>query len=61
MNSIHIVKVDKIIQLILLHMIDTNHKIRLTKGQVHNVKGQGQIRKFVKNVSSIYHEPMIGS
>ena len=29
--------------MILLHIIDTNHKIRLTKSQGHGVIGQGQI------------------
>ena len=30
-------------------MIDTNRKIRLTKGQGHKVKGQGQIYIDVKD------------
>ena len=48
--------------MILLHMIDTNSRIRLTKGQGHGVKGQGQIDSFVNRIdSSIKHEWIIRS
>ena len=36
--------------MILTHMIDTNKKIKLTKGQGHKVKGQGQINSYVKKL-----------
>jgi len=40
--------------MILTHMIDTNKMLKLTIGQGRNVKGQGQICKFVKNFFRLY-------
>ena len=34
--------------MILTHMIDINETLKLTQGQGHNVKGQGQICNNVK-------------
>ena len=36
--------------MILTHMIDTNENIKLTQGQGHRVKGQGQIKSYVKTL-----------
>ena len=36
--------------MILTHMIDTNKNIKLTQGQGHRVKGQGQIKSYVKTL-----------
>ena len=48
--------------MILTHMIDTNENIKLTQGQGHRVKGQGQFLKLCKNIgSSIKHERKIRS
>ena len=45
--------------MMLIHMIDIDKMLMLTKGQGHKVKGQGQICDFVKKlVSTIYHEQM---
>ena len=38
--------------MILTYMINTNKKIKLTKGQGHKAKGQGQINSYVKKVDS---------
>ena len=41
-------------------MTSIDKKLMLTKGQGHNVKGQGQLCNFVKKRALvIYHEPMI--
>ena len=53
--------------MMLICMIGIDKMLKLTKGQGHKVKGQGQKYKFVKNtfvkilVSPINHEQMIGS
>ena len=43
-------------------MIDNNKMLKLTQGQGHDVKGQGEICNFVKQtlVLTMYQEPMIG-
>ena len=40
--------------MILAHMIDINKILKLTLGQGHKVKGQGQICSFVKNLFWLY-------
>ena len=35
-------------------MISINEMLKLTKGQGHKVKGQGQTCKFVKNFLQLY-------
>ena len=43
-----------------MQRVDINEMLKLTQGQGHKVKGQGQICNFVKKrVWAIYHEPMI--
>jgi len=47
--------------MMLIHIISIVKMLKLTKGQGHKVKGQGQTFKFVKKrYLAIYHEPMIG-
>ena len=36
--------------MILTHMIDTKENIKLTQGQGHRGKGQGQIKSYVKTL-----------
>ena len=46
--------------MILTEMIDINKMLKLTKGQGHKIKGQGQICKLAKEiVLTVIHEPMI--
>ena len=40
--------------MILAHMIDINVMLKLTLGQGHKVKGQGQICSFVKTLFQLY-------
>ena len=40
--------------MILAHMIDINKILKLTLGQGHKVKGQGQICSFVKTLFWLY-------
>ena len=44
--------------MILANMIDTNEMLKLTLGQGHKVKGQGQICNYVKTLFRL--EIMIG-
>ena len=41
---------DDLFLMILTHMIGINEMLKLTLGQGHKVKGQGQIHNFVKNL-----------
>ena len=50
--------------LLLEQMIDINEMLKLSQGQGHKGKGQGQICNFVKKqkkklASAMYHERMI--
>ena len=38
----------------IIHRVDINDMLKLTYGQGHKVKGQGQICGFVKNLFRLY-------
>ena len=42
-----------------IHMISNDEMLKLTKGQGHKVKGQGQICKWVKNALTKCHQPTL--
>ena len=47
--------------MILTHIIDIDETLKLTKGQGHKVKGQGQICNYRKKmVLAITHERVVG-
>ena len=45
---------DEWILIILTHMIDIDETLKLTQGQGHKVKGQGQICDVVKHLFRLY-------
>ena len=48
------------ILMILIHNISIINMLRLTLGQGHKVKGQGQLCKFVKTLFlTVYHAPLV--